>query len=426
MKRTLISILCLFAFYAVFSQTELTEDAAIAESSVNVALDEINQSFTPPANKMISLKSGQSPDSKVIIRYFNFPNEAIQAFEYAISIWEKSITSSVQIHIHAYWEKLPNNQLASGKPAIFYRNFKGAPEPDVYYPISLVEEITGKEYNGEDEADITCSFNNTKPWYFGTDGNTPDSQYDFVTSVLHEVGHGLGISGFFSAEDGVAKFNNKSNLPSIYDFFVFNSYNQRISDNTIFPVPSTALSNELTSNSLFFNHSIDFTEIKNISVYAPTTWLKGLSIYHLGNDQTKSGSNELMCAHAYKGEAIHNIGNQTLLVLAELGWTINPEMLIENQEDLFEDRMAQNKSLNVYPNPFSGTLVFDCENVENQNSVEIKVMDLTGSTVYNETKYDTQFNPKVKVDLSNIKPGIYLASLTDSNLKTITKRIIKN
>ena len=60
------------------------------------------------------------------------------------------------------------------------------------------------------------------------------------------------------------------------------------------------------------------------------------------------------------------------------------------------------------------------------SSVEIKVTDLMGSTVYNETKYDTQFNPKVRVDLSNIKPGIYLASLTDSNLKTITKRIIKN
>jgi hypothetical protein len=425
MKRTLISILCIFIVAGSFGQTESTMEVAYAQSSVNIASDEVNQSFTPPANMEVSLKSGQSAEAKVVIRYFNFPNEAIVAFEYAISIWEKSLTSNLPIHIHAYWEELPYNQLASGKPALFYSNFKGAPKPDVFYPIALVEEITGKEYNGTDEADITCSFNKNKPWYFGTDGKTPDTQYDFVTSVLHEVGHGLGISGFFTAEEGVAKFNNKSNSPSIYDFFVFNSYNQRISDKSIFPVPSSELTAQLTSNSLFFNQTTEKNITKDISVYAPTNWLKGLSIYHF--DIEKSGESELMCAHANKGQAIHNPGAQTLLVLAELGWTINEAMLIENPEKSgFENDLAQNENLNVYPNPFSGTLTIDCENVNNQSSVEIKVTDLTGSTIYSETKYDTQFNPKVRVDLSGIKPGIYLASLTDSNLKTITKRIIKN
>ena len=405
MKRTLISILCLIAFTGLFGQTELTLEVAEAQRSINVASEEVNQIFTPPASAELSLKSGQSAESKVVVRYFNFPEEAITAFEYAISIWEKSITSSVPIHIHAYWEELPYNQLASGKPALFYSNFKGAPKPDVFYPIALVEEITGKEYNGPSEADITCSFNKTKPWYFGTDGNTPDSQYDFVTSVLHEVGHGLGISGFFSAEDGVAKFNNKSNSPSIYDFFVFNSFNQRISDQSIFPIPSSELTNQLTSNSLFFSQLNEINQTKSISVYAPTKWLKGLSIYHIDNE--KSGSQELMCAHAFKGQAIHNPGIQTLLVLAELGWKINEAMLIENPEKSgFDNDFAQTQNLNVYPNPFSGTLTIDCENVNNQSSVEIKVTDLLGSTVYSETKYDTQYNPKLKVDLTNINTSI--------------------
>jgi hypothetical protein len=49
-----------------------------------------------------------------------------------------------------------------------------------------------------------------------------------------------------------------------------------------------------------------------------------------------------------------------------------------------------------------------------------------GATVFRETMNDIKYNPKLKVDLSSIKPGIYMASLTDTNYKTITKRIIKN
>ena len=49
-----------------------------------------------------------------------------------------------------------------------------------------------------------------------------------------------------------------------------------------------------------------------------------------------------------------------------------------------------------------------------------------GSTVFHEIMNDIKYNPKLKVDLSSIKPGIYLASLTDANYKTITKRIIKS
>ncbi len=68
----------------------------------------------------------------------------------------------------------------------------------------------------------------------------------------------------------------------------------------------------------------------------------------------------------------------------------------------------------------------DCGNITNQSSVDIKIIDLTGSTVFKETKYDIQFNPKLRIDLSTIKSGIYLVCLTDTNSKTITKRIIKN
>jgi len=422
MKRTLISILCILTLSATGKQN-LTEEVAEAQSLVNIGLNEVNKSFTPPAVKLRNLKSGS--ERTIQVTYFNFPADAKIAFEYAVSIWEKCISSPVQINLHANWEDLSTNELGHGKPALFYRNFKGTPLPNVFYPVALVEKLAGKEYNSPSEADIICSFNKSKPWYFGTDGKTPVTKYDFVTAVLHEIGHGLGISGFFTNENGVAGYSNSSNSPSVYDYFLFNTNRERIADETLFPIPSTDLTNQLTSNSLVFNYSTENTGLPVAYIYAPTTWENGLSIYHL-EKTTVGAPNELMSAYAYKGEAIHNPGAQTLYVLSEIGWSVNA-MLIEDLEKSAQNEKAfESEDLNVYPNPFSGSLTIDCENLNTQSSVDIIITDLMGSTIYRETKHDIQYNPKLRVDLSNIKPGIYMANLTDTNFKTITKQIIKN
>jgi predicted Zn-dependent protease len=426
MKRTFISILCILNIFIASGQQDLSEDFTEAQSPVNIALDEVNKVYTPPADLGYMLKSG-TPKSTIIVTYNGFPETAKKAFEYAISIWEESIYSPVPINIHANWDNLAPNILGHGKPSLFYRNFKCAPQANIYYPIALVEKLTGREYNKQNEADITCSFNKSRPWYFGTDGKTPSNQYDFVTAVLHEIGHGLGISGFFTAENGIARYCNSSNSPSIYDYFVFNVNQQRLANKDLFPCPSEELTKQLTSNSLVFNYSVEDNEISNATIYAPSIWSSGISIYHLKkNNFTAGASNELMNAHAYKGEAIHNPGEKTLQVLSEIGWDTNSSNDASVVSTLVEEEKLTAEDLNVYPNPFSGTLTFDCQKINTQSPVDITITDLTGSTVYRETMNDIQFNPKLRVDLSNIKSGIYLASLTDKNFNTITKRIIKN
>lgn len=426
MKWTIISILCMFVVISASGQQNLTEDFTEAPSPVNMAMDEVNKVFTPPAGISNNLKSGTTTSGNITVTYVNFPEEAKVAFEYAISIWERCIISPVTINIQANWETLSANMLGHGKPSLFYRNFKGTPQANIYYPIALVEKITGREYNSSSEADITCSFNQSKPWYFGTNGKTPETKYDFVTAVLHEIGHGLGISGFFITENGVAHYSNSNNSPSVYDYFVFNSNQQRIANKSIFPSPSVELTKQLTSNSLVFNYSADDNQKSTTTVYAPSTWANGISIYHLKKTQFSAGdSNELMNAQAYKGEAIHNPGANTLQVLSEIGWSVNSIQTDVNINTVNKDVLAI-ENVNIYPNPFSGNLTFDCEKMIYQSSVDIIITDLTGKTVYREKINDIKYNPKLKVDLSSIKPGIYLASLTDTNFKTITKRIIKN
>jgi hypothetical protein len=218
---------------------------------------------------------------------------------------------------------MDGNILAIGKPSQFYQNFEGAIVPDVYYPVALAEKLSGKEMTGAEDPDITCSLNKNIAWYCGTDGNTPGSKYDLVTAVLHEITHGLGFSGFFKAENGSGFFNNNSNLPSIYDYYIFNLSNQRLADNNYFTRPSDKLLAQLTSQKLNFHSNNEACEVSTnaANLYAPSTWKEGASIYHLNqSDYSTDEKNGLMTAYKFKGEAIHTPGNVTLEMLSEMGW----------------------------------------------------------------------------------------------------------
>jgi hypothetical protein len=321
----------------------------------------------------------------------------------------------------AKWENLSSSTLGEGKPAVFYRNFRGTPVNNVFYPVALAEKITGREINKSEEADIVCSFNKTASWYFGANGQTPTSKYDFVTAVLHEIGHGLGISGFFKNDNGIAQYSNSSNAPAIYDYYIFNRENLRIADNSIFPCPSTELTNQLTSNSLTINHITKSAQTENIPVYAPSTWLNGVSIYHLKSTQS---SEDFMKAYAFKGEAIHKISDGLLYVLAEIGWDdLSGDESTTTANN--EEKLSSSDNVNVYPNPCRESLTFDCINLDAQSTVEIKITDLMGRVIFNEPNCDIQFNPSYQVDLSSVQSGIYLASVKDINNNIITKRIIK-
>ncbi|SHI43041.1 Por secretion system C-terminal sorting domain-containing protein [Tangfeifania diversioriginum] len=308
MKRLLWILIFISGFFSAYAQKS-KDSGIVSESPINIPTDEVNDIFVKPRVFSPQLKSGQTNNLNFEVTYVGFPEEAKQAFEYALSIWGNFFTSTVPVKVLANWESLDGNVLALARPSTFHINFEGALLPDVYYPVALAEKLSGENKNGG-EADIICSFNKNYAWYFGTDGNTPSTKYDFVSSVLHEIAHGLGFSGFFKTNNGKGYFNNSNNLPSVYDYFVFNALEQQLSDNSVFNRPSNDLYKELTSDNLKF-HS---TAITDDPIYAPTTWNNGASIYHL---ELGSG---MMDAYANRGEAIHDPEEATLEILSEIGW----------------------------------------------------------------------------------------------------------
>ena len=112
------------------------------------------------------------------------------------------MATPVPISVRAEFTALAPNVLGSAGAQYVWRDFPGATKPGTYYVDALADRLRGADaYPGQ--FDIMASFNSTfSSWYFGTDGATPAGTYDFVSVVLHELGHGLGFLGAASVTDG--------------------------------------------------------------------------------------------------------------------------------------------------------------------------------------------------------------------------------
>lgn len=300
--------------------------------------------FIKPAPKGTGGIDGQagiiSPTATFIVNWpasLSDPNAPARvAFQYAVDIWAYQIASDVPIVIDFTFEALGGTTLGSAGPATLLRNFSGAPEADTYYPIALANKLAGFDLRPE-IGDINASFDNTTDWYFGTDGNPRKTeigpplvlgQHDFVSVVLHELGHGLGFVG--SAEEvavgSTAEWGFESNAllsPYIFDHFVVNGSNQQYSD---FVSPSTGYYDYVTSDDLFVNGVLTFAANGNVNakIHAPVTFDEGSSYSHWDEDEYDETSNALMTPQISRGEAIHDVGDITRAFFADMGWAAKP------------------------------------------------------------------------------------------------------
>ncbi|MBN2390429.1 MAG: hypothetical protein JXR84_06885, partial [Anaerolineae bacterium] len=250
--------------------------------------------------------------------------DAQTAFEYTKGIWESLINSSVTIQIDACWAELDPGVLGYSGADSYHRNFTNAPESDTWYQSSLANALSGSDLNGTSDPDMHIAYSRTYDWYFGTDGQTPSTEMDFVTVVLHEIAHGLGFSGSMNVSAGQGSWGYSTSYPFIYDRFAENGAGQSLINTGLFPNPSTALATQLTSNNVYFDGT--YANAANggtrPKLYAPSTWNPGSSYSHLDYDTYNDTVNALMVYAVSSGESVHDPGPVTLGILKDLGWTL--------------------------------------------------------------------------------------------------------
>jgi hypothetical protein len=155
--------------------------------------------------------------------------QRLNLLQRAGDIWGGYLYSDVPIRIQAQFQDFGGDEtglvLASAGPISVEINFANAPLPGVIYPIALANSLAGVDLNpGSNDINVTINIApDTDPlldsWYYGLDGLAPLDQIDLLDVLLHEIGHGLGMTSYSNLTTG----SFLSNLPDVFSLNLFDT-----------------------------------------------------------------------------------------------------------------------------------------------------------------------------------------------------------
>ncbi len=287
------------------------------------ASPQVARTFVRPARSRLRAPVLTASSTVVTVNYTGFTPQAQAAFQFAVDEWKTQIATTVPVVIDATFAPLGAGVLGQAGPTYILRDFSAASLPSTWYPVALANKLAATDLAPFD-ADIEASFSSTFVWYYGTDGAAPPGTYDFVTVVLHELGHGLGFigSGTVSGSQGAWGFGTAT--PAIYDRFVSNTAGESMLNTTLFPInPSATLAAYLTHDLRWIGAHGLAAMGEPPHLYAPATWRSGSSFSHLDEGSyPASNPNSLMTPFLSSAEAIHDPGPIVRGMFLDMGWSI--------------------------------------------------------------------------------------------------------
>jgi hypothetical protein len=290
---------------------------------------------------ILAIQGHTALSATIDITYNFVPPAAQTAIDHAASIWESILVSPVPIKAMVTWVPMAGNALGITFPN-GRKDFASAPIPQTWYATALANSIAQLELNpGESDFDIFLDSGTN--WYLGTDGLTPNGQYDLVSAALHEMGHGLGFIGLSNKADGIGSLGlllqadfaplvpsfpwpQLDTLPGIFDRFLAHPQNGPLD---MMENPGTALGSALTSNQLRFNGAQATAANAGTGprIYSPSVFALGSSCVHLNESTYPTGDpNELMTPFSATGHANHWPGPVCIGVMRDIGWVLAPEL----------------------------------------------------------------------------------------------------
>jgi hypothetical protein len=149
--------------------------------------------------------------------------QRLNVFIAAAEQWSSNLETNVDIRASASFAPITGCTsteaiLGQAGPTEWRHDTTGIPQPNVWYPIALANKFANRDLSpGVD--DISARFNasvddatclGATSWYYGFDSNHGNN-IDLFVVVLHELAHGLGISGTTAAP------NFSQNRPTVSD-----------------------------------------------------------------------------------------------------------------------------------------------------------------------------------------------------------------
>lgn len=142
--------------------------------------------------------------------------QALNVFQFAANRWAANLQSRQLISVIATFTPLTCTAtgavLGAAAPNWYFRDVPAANggqelEPATWYPAALAEKLTRQDIteatDPTDAFEIFTLFNSQlgapgcltgSGWYYGLDNNQPSNRIDLLSVVMHEFGHGLGVT----------------------------------------------------------------------------------------------------------------------------------------------------------------------------------------------------------------------------------------
>ena len=257
-------------------------------------------------------------------------------FQRAVDTWAALVGSSVPITVDARFRSLGANVLGSAGPGGLVEEV-----PDERYtsdesvlPVALGNALAGRDLIPPDADtagfDIVTSFPNDNPdIHYGT-GPVPADKYDFFSTVLHEIGHGLGFTSTYEyAIDGTGRgsWGLDPRFPFVFDFDRNLTVGSDAGATPLLRLTSgtTQLGSAMTSRDVYWRgaRAVEANGGRPVRMFAPSPYRDGSSLSHLDERTYPTGTaNALMTPSGEPGEVNPDVGDLALGVLADIGWSV--------------------------------------------------------------------------------------------------------
>jgi hypothetical protein len=207
---------------------------------------------------------------------------ATPAPPWAANIWGATLTSAVPIVINAQFTPLSCTATgatlgSAGATQVFTLDGVPNTKPNTLYSYALTNKLLGEEaFDGR--AQINARFNSDlgKPtclagtsFYLGLDTNH-GSNIDFVTTLLHEMGHGLGFQTFTDGSTG----SQLAGFPSIWDHYLLDNTTNKL---WVDMVDSERAASSLKNSGLSWTGPHVVAAAPNVLSHAPMLKISGPS-----------------------------------------------------------------------------------------------------------------------------------------------------
>ena len=293
--------------------------------SIREAIDRMPRGLTPSGKYALA-----PPAANISVNYTGFTPEAQAAFQRAVDIWSSLLIATVPIEIEANFTTFEEEDTLGATHPSFWRCVASL---NVCLPLGLINQVAGEDLD-PDDPDILVTMSSSKDWYFGLDGQPGEDQHDFVSVVLHEIGHGLGFYDSFKIDESTEEAEygiGDDNIPTIFDRFIFDTEIDQLVDEDEYTNPSTELTDTITGVTLFWGGLKTLTANGGsypVLLWAPEEYDSGSSVAHLNEYAYPPGTpNALMTPGASSGEASHEPGSLMLAMLDDMAWTIREQTL---------------------------------------------------------------------------------------------------